>query len=87
MRSRNQRSWEITTAQPGKFEQRLFQGAQRFDVEVVGRLVEQQHVGAALQELREVHAVALAAGQLADLLLLLVAAEVEAADVAARGVS
>ena len=70
MRSRNQRSCEITTAQPGKLEQRFFERAQRLDVEVVGRLVEQQHVAAALQHLGQVHAVALAARQLADQLLL-----------------
>ncbi len=69
-------------------EQRFFERAQRFDVEVVGGLVEQQHVAAALQHLREVHAVALATRQLADGLLLLVAAEVEAGPRSAReGVS
>ena len=40
------------------------------NTEVVGRLVEQQHVAAAAQHLGEMHAVALAAGELADLLLL-----------------
>jgi hypothetical protein len=47
MRSRNQRSWLMTTAQPAKAPERLFERAQRVDVEVVGRLVEQQHVAAA----------------------------------------
>ena len=32
----------------GEILQRLFQRAQRIDVEIVGRLVEQQHVGAGL---------------------------------------
>ena len=41
--------------------QRLFQRAQRIDVEVVGRFVEQQHVGAGLEHLGQMHAVALAA--------------------------
>ena len=45
----------------GEIEERLLEGAQRLDVEVVGRLVEQQHVAAAPQQLREMHAVALAA--------------------------
>jgi hypothetical protein len=45
----------------GEILQRLFQRAQRFGVEVVGRFVEQQHVGAGLQHLGEMHAVALAA--------------------------
>src|SRR5882762_3194595 len=67
-----------------KAEQRALERAQRLDVEVVGRLIEQQQVAAALQQLGEVHAVALAAGELADGLLLVGAAEVEARDVAAR---
>ncbi len=46
IRSRNQRSCEITIAQPGEFQQRIFQRAQGFHVEVVGRFVEQQHVTA-----------------------------------------
>ena len=46
-------------------EQRLLQGPQRVHVEVVGRLVEQQQVAAAAQQLGQVDAVALAAGQLA----------------------
>jgi len=65
-------------------QQRLFERTQRLDVEVVGRFVEQQHVAAGLQHLRQVNAVALAAGQLADQLLLLGAGEIEPADVAAR---
>src|SRR5688572_11175558 len=69
----------------GEVQQRLLERPQRLDVEVVGRLVEQQHVSAALQELGEVHPVALAARELPDVLLLLVAPEVEAPDVAARG--
>src|SRR5215213_9210477 len=65
-------------------EQRLLERAQRVDVEVVRRLVEEQHVAAALEQLGEMHAVALAAGELADLLLLVGLAEVEARDVLAR---
>src|SRR5438046_4885247 len=67
-----------------KAEQRALERAQRLDVEVVGRLIEQQQVAAALQQLGEVHAVALAARELAHGLLLVGAAEVEARDVAAR---
>ena len=74
----------MTTAQPGEVEQRVLERAQRVDVEVVGRLVEQQHVAAALQELREVHPVALAAREVADPLLLIAALEVERRDVGAR---
>ena len=68
----------------GEVEQRVLERAQRVDVEVVGRLVEQQDVAAAAQQLREVDAVALAARELADRLLLVAAAEVEPRDVLAR---
>ena len=68
----------------GVVEQRLFERAQRVDVEVVGRLVEQQQVRSALQQLRQVNAVALTARQRADLPLLLRALEVEPRDVGAR---
>src|SRR5689334_9018967 len=61
----------------GEVEQGFFERAQRVDVEVVRRLVEQQHVAAALQQLRQVHAVALATRQLPDRLLLVAALEVE----------
>ena len=45
----------------GEVLQRGLQRRQRLDVEVVGRLVEQQEVRAFLQHLGQVHAVALAA--------------------------
>ena len=45
-RSRNQRSWLMTTAQPAKASSAVLERAQRVDVEVVGGLVEQQHVAA-----------------------------------------
>ena len=51
-----------------EIEQGFFQRAQRVDVQVVGRLVEQQQVAAALQQLGQVDAVAFAAGELAHLL-------------------
>ena len=54
----------------GELDDRVLERAQRVDVEVVGRLVEQQHVAAALQQLGEVDAVPLAAGEIADALLL-----------------
>ena len=63
---------------PGKAEQRVLEGTQRVDVEVVRRLVEQEHVPAALQHLGQLHPVALAAGELTDLLLLVAALEAEA---------
>ena len=48
----------------GEFEQRVLERAQRLDVEVVRRLVEQQQVAALQQRRREVQPAALAAGQL-----------------------
>ena len=63
MRSRNQRSWLMTTAQPAKFSKRLFQRPHGVDVEIVGRLVEEDDVAALLQHPRQVHAVAFAAGE------------------------
>ena len=54
----------------GEILQRLFQCAQRIDVEIVGRFVEQQQIGAGRSILARWHAVALAARQRADFLLL-----------------
>src|SRR5262249_22398853 len=68
----------------GEILKRLLERAQRVDVEIVGGLVEQQHVGARLEHLGEMHAVALAARQGADLLLLVGAAEVEGRAIGAR---
>ena len=42
--------------------QGLFQRAQRFDVEVVGGLVEHEHVAAGLEDLGKVDAIAFATG-------------------------
>ena len=76
----------MTTAQPGKSSSAASsaESAQRLRVEVVGRLVEQQQVAALLQHLGEMHAVALAAREQADLLLLVRTLEVEPADIGAR---
>ena len=82
-RSRKKRSWLDDHGAAGEVLDRVFQRAQRFDVEVVGRLVQQQHVAALLQHLGHVHAVALTARQLADVLLLVRALEVERADIGA----
>src|SRR5436190_6654887 len=45
----------------GEIHQRFFKRPQGVDVEIVGRLVEQQQVAARLQQLRQMHAVAFAA--------------------------
>ena len=70
MRSRNQRSCEITL-RTRELSKRFFQCAQCFHVEVVGRFVEKQHVAARTQHLGQMHPVALAAGQTADAFLLI----------------
>src|SRR4249919_2821985 len=68
----------------GELQQRVFQRAQRLDVEVVGGFVEQQHVAALQQGLGQMQAAALTTRERADQLLLVRALEVEAADVGAR---
>ena len=68
----------------GEVQQRVLERRQRLDVEVVGRLVEQQQVAAHLQRQREVEPVALTTGEDAGLLLLVGALEAERRDVGAR---
>src|SRR5438034_3000000 len=60
-----------------EIEDRLLERAECVDVEVVRWLGEQEDVPARAQELREMHAVALAAGEVAHLLLLIGAAKVQ----------
>ena len=84
MRSRNHRSWRDDHGAAGELQQRVLQRAERLDVEVVGRLVEQQQVAALLEREREVEPVALAAGEDAGLLLLVRALEAERRDVGPR---
>ena len=67
----------MTTAQPAKSSSASSSARQRLHIEIVGRLVEQQQIGALLQHLGEMHAVALAARKLADLLLLVRPLEIE----------
>ena len=56
----------------------FLQGAQRVDVDVVGRLVEEQHVALLFQGDGQMQTVALTTGEHAALLLLVGTAEVEA---------
>ena len=84
MRSRNHRSWVITTAHPGNSSSAFSREPQRLDVQVVRRLVEQQQVAALLEREREVEAVALTAGEHPGLLLLVGTLEAELRDVGAR---
>ncbi len=69
-------------AQPGT-QQGVLEGAQGFDVQIVGRFIQEQHVAAGLQQLGKVQTAAFTTGQLTDPLLLIGALEVEAADVGA----
>ncbi len=62
----------------GKILQEIFQHLQRHDVQVVGRLVEDEEVGIFHQHREQVQTTALPAGELADVDLLLGAAEQEA---------
>ena len=69
----------------GEFEPRVLQAFQRFDIKVVGRLVEQQQIAALLERQRQIQAVALAAGEHAYELLLVGAFEPEACHIGAGG--
>src|SRR5690606_33470609 len=69
----------------GELQQSVLERAEGLHVQVVRRLVQEQHVAALLEGEREVQAVALAAGEHAGLLLLVRALEAELADVGARG--
>ena len=64
--------------------QAFLQGTERVHVDVVGRLVEEEHVGFLLQGQGKVHTISFTARQHTGFLLLVVAAEVEAGDVGAR---
>ncbi len=77
MRSRNQRSWRDDHGAARERLQARLERSQRIHVKVVGRFVKQQHVAAGLQQLGEMHPVALTTRQLADELLLVGATEVE----------
>ena len=65
MRSRKNRSWLIDHGAAGEVDQGLLEHAHRVHVQVVGRLVQQDQVAAAAEQLGQVDAVPLAAGQLA----------------------
>ena len=61
----------------GKIFERFFERTHRVDVEIVGRLVEQNDVGTGFQHFRQMNAVAFAARKLADEFLLIGAREIE----------
>ena len=66
-----------------EFEQRVFEGFQGLDVQIVGGLVEQQQVAALLQGQGQVQTVALTTGQHTSQLLLIGALEAEAGHIGA----
>jgi len=68
----------------GKLQQGIFQRAQRFDVEIIGRFIQQQHVAPEQQRLGQMQTSALAAGQVADFFLLIPTLEIEAPEIGAR---
>ncbi len=51
---------------PRPLEQLFFEQLQRFEVEIVGRLVENEHIGRPREHPRQQQAIALAAGQRLD---------------------
>src|SRR5215217_4372786 len=69
----------------GEVEQRALEAGQGLDVEVVGRLVEQQQVAALLEREGQVQPVALSAGEHAGRLLLVRALEAEGRDIGPGG--
>src|SRR5688500_183448 len=71
-------------ARAGEFGECILERAQRLHVEVVRGLVEEEHVPAREQRLREVQAAALAAGEVADELLLVLPAKIEATRIGTR---
>ena len=84
MRSRNQRSWLMTTAQPAKLSSASSSARSVSTSRSLVGSSSSSRLRALLQQLGEVDAVALAARQGADLALLLRALEVEPGDVGAR---
>ena len=69
----------------GKFQQRIFEALQRLDIQVVGRLVEEQQIAALLQGQSQVQPVALTARQHPGRLLLIGTLETEGRHIGAAG--
>lgn len=66
-----------------ELQQGVFQRAQGFNVQVVGWFIEQQHVAANLQQLREMQTTTLTTRQFAYAFALIDAFKVKAADIGA----
>ena len=58
-----------------------------FNIQIVGRLIQQQHVGALLQGIGQMQTAALTAREFADAFLLVGAAEVKASRIGAEETS
>ena len=84
MRSRNQRSWLMTTAQPAKDSSASSSARSVSTSRSLVGSSSSSRFAAALEQLRQVDAVALAARERADLALLIAPLEVEPRDVGAR---
>src|SRR5579875_3730425 len=67
----------------GKGGQRLFQGAQGIDIEIIGGFVQQNNIGAGFQHLRKVHPIAFAARQGTHQFLLIRSLKIESTDIGA----
>ena len=85
MRSRNQRSWQITSTQPANSSSASSSARSVSTSRSLDGSSSSSTLAPGDQRLRQVQPAALAAGELADLLLLVGALEVEAAEVGARG--
>lgn len=68
----------------GEIKERVFQRAQSFHVQIVGRFVKKDQVSALLESQRKVQTVAFTAGKNAGLLLLIGTLEAERRNVGAR---
>ncbi|GDR73236.1 hypothetical protein BvCmsSINP022_00150 [Escherichia coli] len=66
-----------------ELQQGVFQRAQGFDIQVVGWFVEQQHVAANLQQLRQMQTTALTTGEFTNAFTLINPFKVKAANVGA----
>ena len=84
MRFMNSRSCDVISSAPWNDLRKLLQPDDRFDVQVVGRLVHQQHVRPAQQHARQRHAHLPAARQRADVAVDLVVLESQAVQHFAR---
>ena len=78
--SRSARSWETSSTVPLELHQRVLQRLAALEVEVVGRLVEDEDVGAGGDQDRQREPPLLAAGDVGELFLDVVAGEEEAAE-------